>query len=89
MVQVNFNNPDKSHALGNLSAMDWEFTALDTWIEYRLDQFPGLATAVAIKTPETIVLTDQNGSVIGSFRVTKTMRVWDGHTIKAQIVLIP
>lgn len=89
VVQVNFNNPDKSQALGDLSAMDWEFTALDTWIEYRVNQFPGLVEAVANKTPETIVLTDQNGAALGSFRVTKTMRVWDGHTIKAQIILIP
>ncbi len=69
--------------------MDWEFTALDCWIEYRLNQFPGLVEAVASKTAETIVLTDQNGNSLGNFRVTKTMRVWDGHTIKAQLVKIP
>lgn len=89
MVQVNFNNPDKSNALGDLSAMEWEFTALDCWIEYRLPQFPGLVEAVASKTAETIVLSDQNGTAIGSFRVTKTMRLWDGRTVKAQLVLIP
>lgn len=89
VAQVNFNNPDKSHALGDLSAMDWEFTALDCWIEYRLNQFPGLIEAVANKTAETIAITDHGGTAIGSFRVTKTMRVWDGHTVKAQLVLIP
>ena len=87
--QVNFNRPDKEESLGDLHPTDWEFTDRDTWIEYRKGQFDGLKTSVDTKALESITIEDQNGDVVGIYRVMKVMRVWDGDIFKARLVLIP
>lgn len=86
VAQINFNRPDKFDALGDLHATEWEFGALDTWIEYRAPQFPTLHDSVANKANEEVTISDQNGTVIGTYLVTKVQRVWDGSTYKAQLV---
>lgn len=89
-VQVNFNHPEKDDALGSLNAQDWEFTALDTWIEYQEGQFAGLKEAADLGRKETIILTDQTGTSLGSYRVTKVRKVAsDGNTYRAKVQLLP
>jgi hypothetical protein len=88
-VQVNFNQPDKPEEIGELSALEWEFSRLDTWMEYRHPQFPTLHDLVATKTQEAVAITDQNNVLIGTYRVTKVMRMNDGKTFKAQLVALP
>lgn len=87
--QVNYNHPEKDDALGSLDATQWEFTALDQWIEYQSGQFTGLKEACDQGRRETVTLTDQTGAAIGSFRVTKVRAMADGNTYKAKIQLLP
>ena len=90
LVQVNFNHPEKDDALGSMNAPEWEFTALDTWIEYQAGQFTGLKEAVDHGRKETVILSNQNGDVIGSYRVTKIRMVaTDGNTFRAKVQLMP
>lgn len=89
VVKVNFNRPDKPESLGDLPPMEWEFSRLDTWMEYRIGQFPELHDLVATKTQETVTITNQLGTVIGTYRVTKVTRVFDGDTFKAQLIELP
>lgn len=86
VAKVNFNRPDKANGLQDLHPTEWEFSALDTWMEYRKPQFGGLHDSVASKAKETVTITDQNGDLVGTYRVQKVSRVWDGDTIKAQLV---
>jgi hypothetical protein len=76
---VHFNRPDKIDGLGDVNAPDWEFSALDTWIEYRSDQFPALKAAADNKARELIEI---NGT---TYKVVKVLRVHDGATFKAQL----
>lgn len=86
VTMVNFNRPDLQNGLGDLHPTEWEFSKLDTWIEYRAGQFPTLHDSVAEKAQETVTITDQNGTVLGEYLVTKVMRVNDGSTYKAKLV---
>lgn len=79
IVPVHFNRPDKMDGLGDLNATDWEFSALDTWFEYRADQLPTLKASVDTKARELVTI---NGT---TYKVAKVLRVHDGATFKAQI----
>ncbi len=83
--QVNFNRPDKADSLGSLHPSEWEFTALDTWMEYRADQFTALKASVETKAVESVTIKTNGGTTIGTYKVTKVMAVWDGQTFKAQL----
>jgi hypothetical protein len=79
-AMVNFNAPDKAFSIGSLDPIEWEFTALDTWMEYRVGQFPTLKSAVDRKLPEQVRIKNTD------YHVRKVVRTFDGDTFKAQLV---
>lgn len=83
--QCLFNRPDKDDALGSLHPSEWQFTAADTWFEYRDSQFPLLKEAVRIKRTEYVYIYRHNGDLIAIYEVRQVKRMWDGDTYRARL----
>lgn len=77
---VNFSQPEIQDALGDMSAMRFEFYAWENRMEYRAGQFEGLKELADAGTFETVTISGK-----GDFKVSKVIKIWDGDTFQAKL----